>query len=499
MGEPSSILHMRGMCKSFPGARALDGVDFEVRAGEIHCLVGENGAGKSTLMHVLSGVMPFDAGEMELQGEPYRPKSPADATRRGIGIVPQDSRLVPGLSIADNLTLGAEPTHRGWIDRRTQEAQTTSMLSSLGCSFSPARFVDTLDMAERTFVELARALSRTRTLLIMDEPTASLSEEDSSRVLRTLCDLRDRGRAIILITHRLAEVLTVADRVTVLCDGRSMGTYLRSDLDRERLVRLMVGRDLDSVPRSTSPGQGTSLLTAQSIKGTVLRGVDLDLRSKEVLGVAGLADSGLHELARLLFGATPLRGGALTLRGRPYHPSHPADAIRAGLAFLPEDRNRQGLVPELTIRENATLSALARWSQWGWVRRSTEKNRTRQVWTKVHGADRNLEDHVTVLSGGNRQKVLLARGLLTDAEILLFNDPTAGIDIGARQEIHRLIRTLAAQGKAILCASTDLPELMLVCDRIIVLSRGTVSGCVDARSTTQEDLMHLMTREISHA
>lgn len=498
---------LRAVVKTYDAVRALGGVDFDVRAGEIHALVGENGAGKSTLLRVLGGATRPDAGTLQIDGRDVRFGAPFEAEAAGIAIVHQESRLVPGLTVAENIALGREPVLPGWrwprlLDRRAARDTAQRALALLGeTGIDPATKVADLGVARRQLVEIARGLSRAARLCALDEPTAALTGPETAALFAALRRLRGGGIGIVFISHRLAEVFALADRVTVLRDGRVAHHGPAAALDRAALIRAMVGRDIaQEIPWNPRP-RGPEVLRIEGLHAAGVHGVDLVLHAGEVLGLAGLVGAGRSELAHALFGAAPraggLRGGRprhggrVLLDGREVAPDSPREAIDLGFALLTEDRNRLGLVASMNVRENMTLATLGAFTRGGVVRRAAERRAACAKADALALRPRDVEVPVTSLSGGNRQKVILARGLLSEARVLLFDEPTAGVDVGAKAEIYALIGRLAAQGAAVLVISSDLPELLGLCDRIAVMSAGRIAATLARGEATEDRVMEL--------
>ncbi|MEV0231964.1 sugar ABC transporter ATP-binding protein [Nonomuraea sp. NPDC050786] len=483
------MMTVTGLVKRFPGVVALDGVDLDIRAGEIHALVGENGAGKSTLVKALAGIHAPDGGTMTIDGAPYAPAGAADGLAAGISVVHQELALLPYLTVAENLFLRALPRTAGVVDRKRLRADAARLLAEIGLDVSPDTLVERLGIAQMQLVEIAKAISTDCKLLIMDEPTATLTSREAGRLFGILRALRERGVAIVYISHHLQEVLELADRVTVLRNGRSVETREMAGVTAPDLVRLMVGRDLAQefpVKPPTTPGEVA--LKVRDLKVAGFEGpLSFSVRRGEVVGLAGLVGSGRTEAMRAIFGADPASSGNIELYGKKVHIRHPQDAVRHGISLLTEDRKSQGLVLDLPISANVTLAKLRGFL----VRFGQERSLAEDLGRRLHLRSAGVGQHVRTLSGGNQQKVVLAKWLNAGSDILIVDEPTRGIDVGAKYEIHELLLGLAAEGKALLVVSSDLPELMGICDRILVFSRGRIAGEVTRADFDAEHILTL--------
>ncbi|WP_406858110.1 sugar ABC transporter ATP-binding protein [Alsobacter sp. KACC 23698] len=495
--QAAPVLEMRGISKTFPGVRALHDVSLKVHAGEIHALMGENGAGKSTLMKILSGAYQADpGGTILIDGRPVTIAGPLDGRRLGVSIIYQELALAPNLSVAENMLLGREPARAGFVDRAAMAAECRPVLERLGVAFGPSALVSGLSMAERQQVEIARAAHAQARILVMDEPTTSLSSRETEALFALVRQLRAEGMAIIYISHRMNEVYELADRVSVLRDGGHVGALTRAELSADALVRMMVGRDLSSFYKKehdAHASRGPVLLSVRGLAdGRRVRGCSFDLHQGEVLGIAGLVGAGRTELARLIYGAERPVAGTVELEGRPFAPQGPGEAIEAGLVYLTEDRKHLGLFLDMTVRENINLGVIGRDSRWsGFLDRAKARMRSSAA-VKALGV-RTPTDLLPVgaLSGGNQQKVLLARLLETKPKVLILDEPTRGVDIGAKSEIYRLIDDLARSGVGVVVISSELPEIVGVCDRVLVMREGAMAGEVGGatgRAITQENI-----------
>lgn len=493
-------LRMTGIAKAFSGVTVLDGVDFELEAGETHALLGGNGAGKSTLMKILEGVYTADGGAIELDGEPVQLGSPQAARRHGIAMIFQEFSLVPTLTVAQNVYLSREArTRTGLLDDRALERQTGDLLAELGVDIDPRTEVRRLGAASMQLVEIAKALSQDARILIMDEPTASLARSEVDALFKIIERLKQRGITIVYITHRLEEVLAIADRVTVLRDGQVVGTRPTSEVDIGALIELIVGRSVEQalgradreVDRS-----GTPLLSVRGLSTpSGLEDVDLDLYPGEIVGLAGLMGSGRSELARALFGIDAHTAGQVRLRGEPVKISRPAEAIKRGIVLVPEDRRRQGLVLAHGVERNLTLALLRRLSRGGFLDDREGSGIAERYVESLGIQTRSLATPVRLLSGGNQQKVVLGKWLATEPDVLILDEPTVGVDIGTRSEIVDLIRSLADQGKAVLVISSELAEVLALADRIVVLREGRVDRSLGRAEVADEPELHRLVQE----
>ncbi len=506
--DPPILLRLTGIEKSFPGVQAIRSADLDVRAGEIHALVGENGAGKSTLIKVVTGAHQPDAGTIEMPGAaaavaaaaatragPLRITDPGEARRAGVAAIYQEFNLVPALTVRENIFLGCELSRRGFCRRREERKRAHAVLGRLDASIDTETRAGDLHVANQQLVEIARALQADARLLIMDEPTAALTPREVGRLFVVLADLREHGAGILFISHRLDEVLRIADRITVMRDGRALGTWPRADLTRERLIELMVGRPLDKEfpPRAVTPGQ--DLLVVEDLRGGPVRGVSFAVKRGEVVGIAGLVGAGRTELARLIFGADLPAGGRVFLAGWPIKIRSPREAIRAGVGLLSEDRKGQGLVLKLSARENFALGNLEHWARRGWIDQHEERSAFLRYVTRLNIRVSSPHQTAEHLSGGNQQKLLVARWLENDAQLLIFDEPTRGIDVGAKYEMYMLMNKLAERGKGILMISSELPEILGMSDRILVMHDGRITGEIrDVAAATQEQILALAVR-----
>jgi ribose transport system ATP-binding protein len=491
-----ALLEMRGIRKVFPGVLALDDVRFDLDRGEVHALLGENGAGKSTLMKILSGACPRDAGDILIDGRPVTLGSPRDAQRIGISTIYQEFNLVPHLSAAENIFLGREPMvgkSRGFgvvIDRRRLVANARMLLESLRTSVDPEAQVRSLGVAEQQMVEIAKALSIRARILIMDEPTSALTASEIDQLFAAIRRFTADGGSVIYISHRLEELARVGHRATVLRDGRYIGTRpLPSPIPE--LVRMMANRDVSEHYPPPTRRPGAEILRVEGLaRGTRLRDVSFSLHRGEVLGVAGLLGAGRTELARVIAGADLPDAGRITINGATVRLRSPRDAIKAGIGLVPEDRKQQGLVLPQSVAANLSLPQLPRLGRAGTVSRTRERALARHWTSELRIKTPGIDTRVLTLSGGNQQKVVLGKWLAVGADILIVDEPTRGIDVGAKMEIYTLLDGLAARGAGILMISSDLPEVMGMSDRILVMHQGRVRALFDARAATEEAVLH---------
>src|SRR5438270_10141268 len=488
------LLKLTDVHKSFAGVRALRGVSFDLRPGEVHALVGENGAGKSTLVKLVTGALQPDSGTLEIRGRPVTDNDPVRARQLGVAAIYQQPALFPDLTVAENVALGLEPAGAlrrvRWGERYRRAKE---LLACVGSAIDPQTEVRRLTMPEQQLVEIARALGADAKILIMDEPTASLTDREIDNLFRVIRELRAQGVGIVYVSHRLEELHQIADRVTALRDGALVGTRPMKDVSRADLIRMMVGRELAAVfPKQTVP-IGDVVLEARRLgcRASGVHGVSFTVRSGEILGLAGLVGAGRTELARVLFGLTPADAGEIVLRGKAVAITTPARAVALGVAYVPEDRRRHGVILEMSVAANATLATLRAVSSHGLLdfgrERRVAADFVRRLGVKTASLDAPVED----LSGGNQQKVALARWLAANPAVLILDEPTQGVDVGAKAEIHRLMGELAARGIAIVMISSELPEILGMSDRIAVMHGGTVIGTLDRAAATQEAVLEL--------
>jgi ribose transport system ATP-binding protein len=462
----TEILRVEGVRKHYGGVHALRGATFSVLPGEVHALMGENGAGKSTLAKIIAGSVRADAGEISLHGN--------------VGIIYQELDLFPHLTIAENIAIGTS------IKSRRLNSFAQPFLDQVGLAADPRTMLGTLRTGEMQLVAIARALSSDARILIMDEPTSSLFDDAVERLFRLVTGLKERGVAIVYVSHRMNEIFRICDRATVLRDGLTVGTRVISETSPDELIRMMVGRDLPPASRQIAES-GPVLLTVSNLSTKKLQNISFDLRKGEVLGIAGLVGAGRSEIGAALFGLEPRRSGTIVLNGREIHPRSPAESIKLGIALLPEDRKREGLMMQMSVAENA---ALGRFSRYSFLNAAEEAAALDPIFRAL---SLKTADHVSMLSGGNQQKVLLARCLLANPDVLFLDDPTRGIDVAAKQEIYAIIDKLKAEGKGIILVSSELPELLRCSDRILVMRLGRATATFTAAAATEEHIMRAAT------
>jgi ribose transport system ATP-binding protein len=484
------VVEIRGVSKRFPGVQALEDVSLDIRPGEIHAVAGENGAGKSTLMKLLSQLERPSDGTIEIDGEPVRFRNPRHAQRLGIAMVHQEFALAPHLTIADNLALGRERTRGGLIVRGSEKQRARELLERVRVDIDPGRRVSTLSVADQQRVEIAKALAVDAKVVIMDEPTATLTEAEMEDLFGLIEELRNDGIAIFYISHRLEEVVRIADRVTVMRDGKVVETLEKGDFDESRLVSLMVGREIDTLYPKQESDIGDPVLRVEGItRPGILHDCSFDVRAGEIVGFAGLIGAGRTELARAVFAADPISSGRVELDGQELKVSSPREAIAAGIGYLTEDRKGEGLAMQLSVEHNITLARVP--GARAWIDRKHEHEAAERRVEQLDIRTPSLRTPVEALSGGTQQKVVVARWLETEARVLFFDEPTRGIDVGAKAELFKLIGELAADGKAIVLISSYLPELTNMCDRIVVLRDGRTVGEMSRNEFDEERIMAL--------
>ncbi len=495
------ILQIEGISKSFPGVRALDDITLDVRPGSVHAVLGENGAGKSTLMKILIGMYQPDAGTITFQGNEVHIPSPRAGLDMGISMIHQELSPVPEMTVAENIYLGREPRNRlGLVDRRAMNRETAALFARWGIPLTPTAKMKTLSVAAMQMAEIAKAISYDARVVIMDEPTSAITEREVDLLFEVIHQLRAAGTAILYITHKMDEVFKISDEVTVFRDGKLVGTKPASQMDSAGLIRMMVGRELTHLFPKLDGEIGDVVLSVRELnRGRLVKDVSFDLRAGEILGLAGLMGAGRTEVLETIFGVHRAESGEIFVNGKRLRVHEPRDAIRAGIGLLTEDRKGTGIMGVLSVRDNMLSAALPWYSKAGFVqgkraaRAAEEQRETLAIKTP------SMRQLISNLSGGNQQKVLISRWLLTLPDILMIDEPTRGIDVGAKSEIHRLMSLLASQGKAILMVSSEMPEILGMSDRIVVMHEGRVSGELDRAEATQDRIMELATGTVAVA
>ena len=493
-GVTSELLRAEAITKHYDGVFALQGAHFSVAEGEVHALMGENGAGKSTLAKIIAGAVRADSGRMLLRGRQVDIPGPLDAQRLGISIIFQELDLFPHLTIAENMAIGNLTVERGaFVNRRAIDIACKPFLDQVGLTQSPRTALGELSIAQMQLVAIARALSLNAKLILMDEPTSSLSDDAVDRLFETVKGLKRRGVSVVLVSHKIKEIFRICDRITVLRDGVTVGTRTVAETDASELITMMAGRSLKARSGLRHQVSNQVILSVSHLSTDDISDISFELRRGEVLGVAGLVGSGRSELGAALFGLRRVRGGEIKLGGAAVAMGSPRAAIESGLALLPEDRKLQGLMMQMSVLENSTMAVLPRFRSGGLLKRSTELAAIESVHRRTSLKTTSYDVAVSRLSGGNQQKVLLAKWLLADPAVLFLDEPTRGIDVSAKADIYDLIDDFAAAGKGIIFVSSELPELLQCCDRIMVLHEGQNAGILDAASATQEAIMSLAT------
>lgn len=487
MGE--YILEFNHITKLYPGVKALDDVTLKFRPGEVHALVGENGAGKSTLIKTASGAVEPTAGEIVVDGKPFMDLTPARSRENGIAVVYQEFTLVPVMTAAENIFLGEFIRHGWFVDFAEMNRRAAALFKRLHIDIDPEAKVSTLTTGYQQIVEITKAVARDPKILIMDEPSAPLTNNEVESMFEIVRTLRREGVAVVYISHRLEEIFKIADQVSVLRDGTYIATRKVSDTGKDELIKLMVGRTLRETFPERGGGEDEVVLELDDVSGNGVKNISLALKKGEILGLGGLVGAGRTELAALVFGNAKLTAGEIRLRGKRLALDHPGQAIAEGISLVPEDRKNQGLILNMTVRDNITIATIKKLSKRIFLDKKAEEAHTRSFVDSLNIKTPGTGQLVKNLSGGNQQKVVLGKWLGTDPEVLIFDEPTRGIDVGAKQEIYRLMDDIVKSGKSILMISSDLEELMGMSDRVVVLSKGRVTGVVDRKDFTQESIM----------
>ena len=496
MGENlPPLLEVKGLTKSFPGVLALRGVSLLLKKGEVLSLIGENGAGKSTLMKILAGVQPADSGEYLIEGGPVNFQNVRDAMNRGIALIHQELNLASNLDLAANIFLGREPNKKGIIQDNEIREEATKYLQRVGLDLPTDTITGTLPIGKQQLVEIAKALSCDARVLIMDEPTSSLSQKETETLFEVVKDLKNQGISVIYISHRLGEVIELSDRVTVFRDGENAGDLAKEEINHENMVRLMVGRDLSEFYDRQIHQPGKTVLQAREIISPAYSTipVSFEVRAGEIVGIAGLVGAGRTELLQTIFGVTPALGGELELDGKSFRPQYPADAINAGIALAPEDRKQHGLVLPMTVRENSSLPSLERDQTKGFLNQEAELKISEKAVEQMQIKTPSIEQIARFLSGGNQQKIVLGKWLAMNPKLLMLDEPTRGIDVGAKREIYKLMEKLAGEGMAIIFVSSEMEEVLGMADRAYIMHEGKISGELDRNELSEESIMNLAT------
>jgi len=498
---PPTVLALRHAAKTFGPVVALADGTIELRAGEIHALVGENGAGKSTLVKILAGLYHPDAGEFTVDGQPVAFRTVADSKAAGISVIYQEPTLFPDLTVAENIFIGRQPKGRsGLISRARMRTEARSLFERLGVPIDPDRIAEGLSIADQQIIEIAKAISLDAKVLVMDEPTAALSGVEVDRLFAVARGLRDGGAGILFISHRFDEIFALTDRITVMRDGRYISTHDTAAVTTPVIVREMVGRDIAQLFPKVEAEIGDAVLTVEGLSSAgVFSDIDFEVRSGEIVALAGLVGAGRTEVARAVFGIDGYDRGSVELLGRPLRPRDPQAAIDAGIGFVPEDRRKQGLVMDLSVARNATLTLRNSLARFGLINGARERAVAAE-WTKRLQVKTGSQEYaVATLSGGNQQKVVLAKWLATEPKLLIVDEPTRGIDVGTKAEVHRLLSDLAGRGIAILMISSELPEVLGMADRVLVMHEGRITAQLDRADATPEAVMHAATASREHS
>lgn len=492
------LIQMEGIMKEFPGVLALNNCRFDLQAGEVHALMGENGAGKSTLMKILTGVYQKDAGTIEFKGQPVELSNPKAAQDAGISMIHQELNLAPDLTVAQNIFIGREPRRklRLFLDDRALHRQVKELFERMGLDMDPSIKVSELTVAKQQMVEIAKALSYNADVLVMDEPTAALSETEIEDLFRIIRQLRESGVGIVYISHRMDEIKRITDRITVMRDGQYIDTVSTAEVTTQDIISKMVGRQIyeTSKPERTAGERETVLEVIGLNQGRNLKDINLTLKKGEILGIAGLVGAGRTELARAIFGADRIQSGEIRVHGRKVTIKGPHDAVRQGIGYLSEDRKRYGCVVDLDVKSNVAIASYGSFLRpGGWMNTAKIREQAEDMVSRLKVKTPHVDQEVKFLSGGNQQKVVIGKWLTRDCDILIFDEPTRGIDVGAKSEIYRLLNDLAGQGKSIIMISSELPEILRMSHRILVMCEGRITGELDHEEATQESIMHLAT------
>lgn len=486
------LLEMNGISKSFPGVKALQDVSLKVIAGEVHCLMGENGAGKSTIINVLAGLLEMDEGEILIDGKSVNINKPNDAYMNGISFIFQELSVINTLTVEENMTLGFESSHIGIVDKRENIQRVKDILSKLDIDISFSSMVKELSVCQKQMMLIAKALSHNSEIIVMDEPTASLTNKETNELFKMIKQLKEEGVTFIYVSHRFEDIFAIGDRITVFRDGKNAGELLVKDTSEDEIIRYMVGRDIEDTFPKRNHSIGEPILKVDNLCAQeLIKDVSFELKSGQVLGISGLAGAGKTELARALFGDNTITSGKITLKGKIIHLRNPKDAINNGIALLPEERRTQGIVGKMSIRENISLVISKRIANFFVINRGKDQKLAKDYIEEINVKTPSPEQEIRLLSGGNQQKVIIAKWLATEADVFLLDEPTRGIDVGAKSEIYEIINNLTKMGKAVLLFSSELPELLGVCDDIMVMSNGRLAGTLNSKEANQVEIMKL--------
>lgn len=494
--EKKLLLEMKGVSKSFPGVKALNKMQLQIYAGEVHALMGENGAGKSTLMNILSGALKPDEGEISVEGKPVSIQSVKDSIDLGISMIHQELNYVPAMTVAENIFMGRELKGKAhFIRRKEMERQTQEQLNGMDIDIRSDARMDSLSVSQQQMVEIIRAVSGNCKILIMDEPTSAITSEEVETLFGVIKKLKALGVGIIFITHKMNEIFEIADRITVMRDGNYVGTRAAEGCTENELISMMVGREIENLfPKSNTPGE-EEIFRVEHISGNKFKDISFNLKKGEILGIAGLMGAGRTEMMRAVFGLDPLEGGKIFLNGSEIHPKNTKEAIADGIGYVSEDRRSIGLVLGMSVKDNITMSSLGKFCRHGWIDRKMEKTVAEEEIKNFAIKTPNSDQTVANLSGGNQQKVVLSKTLLCEPQVVILDEPTRGIDVGAKAEIHKMISNLASQGKGVIMISSEMPEVLGMSDRIIVVHEGRKKGELDGKDATQEKIMKMMIQE----
>ncbi|MGG3306082.1 sugar ABC transporter ATP-binding protein [Paenibacillus lautus] len=492
------LIQMEGITKGFPGVLALNNCRFELLRGEVHALMGENGAGKSTMMKILTGVYQKDAGTITYKGQPVELTNPKAAQDAGISMIHQELNLAPDLTVAQNIFIGREPRRklRLFLDEHALNRQVKELFERMGLDMDPSIKVSELTVAKQQMVEIAKALSYSADVLVMDEPTAALSETEIEDLFRIIRQLREGGVGIVYISHRMDEIKRITDRITVMRDGQYIDTISTAEVTTQDIISKMVGRQIYETSKpERSVGERETVLEVKGLnQGRFLKDINFTLKKGEILGVAGLVGAGRTELARAIFGADRIQSGEIHVHGRKITIKGPHDAVRQGIGYLSEDRKRYGCVVDLDVKSNVAIASYGNFVRpWGWMSTARIREQAEEIVSRLKVKTPHVDQEVKYLSGGNQQKVVIGKWLTRDCDILIFDEPTRGIDVGAKSEIYRLLNDLTAQGKSIIMISSELPEILRMSHRILVMCEGRITGELEHEEATQESIMHLAT------